>query len=75
MDYCLVKLPKPFVEGTKVELVGEHISIDEYAEKIKTNNYQATCIFSDRLPRIYKRNNQIVKTVNRRLLARIGGIK
>lgn len=75
MDYCLVKLPRHLEEGTMVELIGEHITIDEYAEKIKTNNYQATCIFSDRLPRIYKRNGQIVKTINRRLLARIGGVK
>ncbi|PKL00132.1 MAG: alanine racemase [Tenericutes bacterium HGW-Tenericutes-1] len=75
MDYCLVKLPRLLPEGTMVELIGEHISIDEYAEKIKTNNYQATCIFSDRLPRVYKRNGQIIKTINRRLLARIGGVK
>ncbi len=75
MDYCLVKLPKPYPEGTKVELIGEHISIDEYAEKIKTNNYQATCIFSDRLPRVYCKNGKIIKTINRRLLANMGGIK
>jgi len=75
MDYCLVKLPKPYPEGTKVELIGEHITIDEYADKIKTNNYQATCIFSDRLPRVYTLNGKIIKTVNRRLLASIGGIK
>lgn len=73
MDYCLVRLPLPFKEGTRVELIGEHVTIDEYAEKIKTNNYHATCQFSDRLPRIYLRHGKIIKIVNRRLMARIGG--
>lgn len=73
MDYCLVKLPKPYPEGTAVELIGEHISIDEYASKINTNSYQATCQFSDRLPRIYSRHGIVVNIVNRRLMSKIGG--
>lgn len=75
MDYTLVKLPKAFKEGTKVELIGEHISIDEYADKIRTNNYQATCLFSDRLPKVYTKNGNIIKVINRRLYPRYGGIK
>ncbi len=74
MDYCLVRLPLAFKEGTRVELIGEHVTLDEYANKINTNNYQATCQFSDRLPRIYYRNQKIVKIVNRRLMTKIGRI-
>ncbi len=73
MDYCLVKLPKLLPEGTKVELIGEHITIDEYSEKIRTNNYHATCQFSDRLPRKYIKNGILVKTTNRRLSTPLGG--
>ncbi len=70
MDYCLVRLPKKLPEGTMVELIGPHITIDEYAEKIGTNNYQATCIFSDRLPRVYLKGGKIVKVINRRLMTK-----
>jgi len=73
MDYCLVKLPRVYPEGTRVELIGEHITIDEYALKIKTSNYHATCQFSDRLPRKYIRRGILVKTTNRRLSTPIGG--
>ena len=75
MDYTLVKLPMNFPEGTLVELIGEHITIDEYADKIKTNNYQATCLFSDRLPRKYLKNGKIIQVSNRRLLSSRGGNK
>lgn len=73
MDYTLIRLPKYYPEGTQIEIFGEHISIDEYAEKIKTNTYQATCLLSDRLPRLYRFNDKIVSVVNRRLLGKIGG--
>lgn len=70
MDYCLVKLPKELPEGTQVELLGPHISVDEYAKKIGTNNYQATCILSDRLPRIYLKDGKVIKVINRRLMTK-----
>lgn len=67
MDFILVKLPKMVPLHTPVELIGPHISIDEYAENINTNNYQAFCQFSDRLPRRYYYHQKLIATTNPRI--------
>jgi len=71
MDTIMVELTEWVEEGTRVELIGPHISIDEYSNQIFTNNYHATCAFTDRVPRIYRRNGTIVQIVNRKLTAQI----
>lgn len=71
MDFCMVKLPKRFKEGTTVELIGPHIGVDEVAKKIGANNYQTICAMSDRLVRIYKRNGEIIQVSNRRLQSKL----
>jgi len=73
MDLIMIELPHPVEEGTPVELIGPHISIDEYCEWVGTNNYHATCAFTDRIPRVYRRHGKIVRVVNRRLNGKIGG--
>jgi alanine racemase len=55
MDYCMVRLPKKYKDGTIVELIGPHISVDDIAKKIHTNNYQTTCALSDRIVRVYQK--------------------
>jgi len=67
MDMTMIALEKPVPEGTPVELIGPHISLEQYCEWIGTSNYHATCAFSDRLPRVYLRNGKIVHIVNRRV--------
>jgi alanine racemase len=67
MDSMMVELEGMVEEGTRVELIGPHIPIDEYCTWVGTNNYHATCAFTDRVPRIYQRNGKIVNVVNRRL--------
>jgi alanine racemase len=71
MDYCMIRLPKRYKEGTTVELIGSHIGVDEVAKKINTNNYQTICALSDRIVRIYKRHGKTVKVSNRRLQSKL----
>jgi len=67
MDYCMVVLPREYPVGTIVELIGPHITVEDVATRIGTNNYQTTCALSDRLVRVYKRNGKTIEIINRRL--------
>ncbi len=57
MDQCMVALPKAYAIGEKVTLIGQQgqnrISIDEWATKLETINYEIPCIITTRVPRIY----------------------
>ncbi len=66
MDYAMIVIDRSVEPGTRVELIGPHIPLEEYCGWIGTNNYHATCAFTDRLPRVYKRHGEIVAVVNRR---------
>ncbi|MCF6139354.1 alanine racemase [Pseudalkalibacillus berkeleyi] len=68
MDQLIVKLPFQVDVGTQVTLVGkqadDEITIDEIAQQNDTINYEVPCLISSRVPRVYKKNNQIIETVN-----------
>ncbi|MBA4536834.1 alanine racemase [Bacillus aquiflavi] len=68
MDQCMIKLPNYFPVGTNVTLIGsqnkETISINEIAAKLETINYEIPCMISSRVPRIYKRDGQIIDIRN-----------
>lgn len=57
MDQCMILLPKAYNVGEKVTLIGtqqkEQITIDEWAEKLGTINYEIPCIITTRVPRIF----------------------
>lgn len=57
MDQCMVALPKAYAIGEKVTLIGRQgkdvISIDEWAVKLETINYEVPCIITARVPRVY----------------------
>lgn len=57
MDQCMVALPKAYAIGEKVTLIGQQgqnrVSIDEWATKLETINYEIPCIITTRVPRIY----------------------
>lgn len=57
MDQCMVLLPKAYNVGEKVTLLGRQknncISIDEWAAKCETINYEVPCIITARVPRVY----------------------
>jgi alanine racemase len=68
MDQCMVRLPSEFPIGTRVTLIGrdgdEFISINEIAKKLETINYEIPCIIANRVPRLYKKKDQIVDLKN-----------
>ncbi|KAF0815990.1 Alanine racemase [Bacillus sp. ZZV12-4809] len=68
MDQCMIKIPHQMPVGTRVTLIGEQgkekISVDEIAEKLETINYEVTCMVSSRVPRIYKRDGEIIGGIN-----------
>ncbi|RKQ19608.1 alanine racemase [Ureibacillus endophyticus] len=57
MDQCMILLPTAYNIGEKVTLIGsqknEEITIDEWAQKVNTINYEIPCIITSRVPRIY----------------------
>lgn len=57
MDQCMVALPKAYAIGEKVTLIGQQgqqiVSVDEWAAKLETINYEVPCIITARVPRIY----------------------
>ncbi|WP_400195247.1 alanine racemase [Lysinibacillus telephonicus] len=57
MDQCMILLPTAYNIGEKVTLIGkqkeEEITIDEWASKVDTINYEVPCIITSRVPRIY----------------------
>ena len=57
MDQCMIYLEKPFEIGEKVTLIGEQgdkkVTIDDWAHRMGTINYEVPCILSTRVPRVY----------------------
>ncbi|KMY33977.1 alanine racemase [Lysinibacillus xylanilyticus] len=57
MDQCMVALPKAYAIGEKVTLIGRQgqdaISMNEWAAKLETINYEVPCIITARVPRLY----------------------
>lgn len=68
MDQLLIRLPYKVDVGTKATLVGEQkgheITVDDIAMQNDTINYEIPCLISSRVPRIYKKNNVIIETMN-----------
>jgi alanine racemase len=71
MDQCMIKLPGKVATGTKVTLIGRQgdnvISMDEVASKLETINYEIPCIITNRVPRIYLRNGELIEVSNKLL--------
>lgn len=75
MDQCMVRLDDAFTDGSasaepgeEVVLMGRQgdaaISAEEIAAKLGTINYEVTCMVADRVPRVYRKNGEIVSVVN-----------
>lgn len=58
MDQCMILLPEAYNIGEQVILIGnqdeEYITIDDWAKKLDTINYEVPCILTHRIPRFYK---------------------
>ncbi len=67
MDQCMIDVSnvENIHRGDEVILIGtegvNEITIDEVARKLGTINYEIVCMVGKRVPRVYMRNNEIVK--------------
>jgi len=67
MDQCMIDVTgvDGVSRGDEVVLMGtdgiQTISIDEVAQKLGTINYEIVCMIGKRVPRVYIKNNEIVK--------------
>lgn len=68
MDQCMIKLPSQLPVGTPVTLIGQQgnveITVDEIAKKLETINYEITCMIAPRVPRVYKKDGQVIRVIN-----------
>lgn len=60
MDQLMVRLPKKVPMGTKVELIGKNMPVQRVAKELGTITYEVLCLISDRVPRVYFRNKELV---------------
>jgi len=66
MDQCMILVDENVQAGDVVSLINDAITVDEVAKDLDTINYEIVCLISDRVPRIYKENNSVVKINNYR---------
>jgi len=60
MDQMMIRLPKEVSVGSRVTLIGEGMPVEQVAEEMGTISYETFCLISDRIPRVYKQNGQVV---------------
>ena len=61
MDQMMVKLPSAgFQRGDVVTLIGETMPASRVANELGTIAYEVLTLMSDRIPRIYKKNGEVV---------------
>ncbi|WP_341321662.1 alanine racemase [Solibacillus sp. FSL H8-0523] len=58
MDQSMILLPKAYNVGEPVVLIGkqgqQEITMDDWANKLETINYEVPCVITARVPRVYK---------------------
>ena len=67
MDQMMIRLPHDVPSGTKVEIFGDHIDIEDMANELETISYEIMCLISERVTRRYIRHNKIQEESNLRL--------
>lgn len=58
MDQSMILLPEAYNIGERVVLIGrqfdDEITLDDWATKLETINYEVPCVITSRVPRLYK---------------------
>lgn len=67
MDQTMMHLENYEPVGTKVEIFGKHIALEEMAEDLDTITYEIICLITPRVTRVYTRSGKVVKESNLRL--------
>ena len=68
MDQMMVKVEKPYPIGTRVEIYGKHIDITSRAKDLGTINYELLVDLSDRLTRVYVKEDELVEITKPRFI-------
>jgi len=66
MDQLMILVDETVKKDDIVALINDEITVDEIANDLDTINYEIVCSISDRVPRVYKRNQEVVKVNNYR---------
>ncbi len=66
MDLSLIRLDKEYPIGTKVEIIGDHISAKVLAKNLKTIVYELLPQLNGRIPRVYIQDNKEIAYINAR---------
>ncbi|MFZ5969467.1 MAG: alanine racemase [Bacillota bacterium] len=70
MDQCMLDVTpiEDVQQGDEVILMGTDgvntISIDEVAKKLGTINYEVVCMVGKRVPRVYKKDNEVIRIID-----------
>jgi len=64
MDQMMIRIPTEVPVGTRVTLIGEGMPVERVAGEMETIPYETFCLISDRVPRVYKQNGEVLD-VNR----------
>lgn len=67
MDQAMILLDKEYPVDTPVELIGPHVSLVEMAKELDTIPYEIMCLLTDRVPRVYLENGEVVAIDNPRM--------
>lgn len=67
MDQAMIRLPHAFPVGTKVELFGPHLPLEQVARELGTIPYEVLTLLSDRLAKVYIEDGRIREVANPRL--------
>ena len=60
MDQLMIRLPEGMPIDTQVTLIGKGMPVEDVAKELETIEYEVFCLLTDRIPRIYKRNKELV---------------
>lgn len=67
MDQCMIRLDDSHSVGEIVEIIGEHIGVEDMARELKTIPYEVLCLINDRVPRVFIKDNKMIATQNSRM--------
>ena len=67
MDQCMIRLDEEHSAGEIVEIIGEHILVEDMARELKTIPYEVLCLLNDRIPRIFIKHGNLIGTQNSRM--------
>lgn len=67
MDQCMIRLEEEHSAGEIVEIIGEHILVEDMARELKTIPYEVLCLLNDRIPRIFFKEGVLIGTQNARM--------